>query len=294
VVTSGLPGKQNEKPIAVKDLTLTLAKPDGELELDITDKAPLGTLTFHLSGDVDIAYIRNPERLKKAQDEQKRIDALATELAAEAKKAAEEKTKFEKESTEAAAAVAKLKGATGTAEAQFKEAEEKAKAADEAKTKALEADKKAQELVKAVDVAKKEWADELKKATDGAKEKKIKVWFSSMSVMVDVVSVPVTLKSPDAVTIKAGEKADVAVEIVREFGFADEVKVEMAGGNAPVKVAAVTAPGNQAQAQVVLTTEKTAKPGTYTVTLRGSLKYSAKALTVDRTLQVTIEAPTPQ
>jgi len=106
--------------------------------------------------------------------------------------------------------------------------------------------------------------------------------------------VPVTLKSPDAVTIKAGEKAEVAVEIVREFGFADEVKLEMAGGNAPVKVAAVTAAGAQAQAPVVLTTEKTAKPGSYTVTLRGSLKYNAKALTVDHTLQVTIEAPAPQ
>src|SRR5262245_19522354 len=290
VVTSGLPGKQNEKPIAAKELTLTLAKPDGELELDVTEKAPLGVLTFNLSGDVDVSYVRNPERVKKAQDEQKRIDALATELAAEAKKAAEEKTKADKESTEATAAVAKLKGATGTAEAQFKEAEEKAKAADEAKARTAEADKKAQELVKAADAAKKEWADELKKATDASKEKKIKVWFSSMSVMVDVVAVPVSLKSPDAVTIKAGEKAEVAVEILREFGFADEVKLEMAGGNAPVKVAAVTAAGNQAQAPVVLTTEKTAKPGTYTLTLRGSLKFNAKPLTVDKTLQVVIEA----
>src|SRR6185295_11491885 len=152
VVTAGLPGKQNEKPIAAKELTLTLAKPDGELELDITEKAPLGTLTFSLMGDVDVSYVRNPERVKKAQDEQKRIDGLATELAAEAKKAAEEKAKTDKEAAEAAGAVAKLKGATGTAEAQFKEAEEKAKAADEAKGKAVEADKKAQELVKAVDV----------------------------------------------------------------------------------------------------------------------------------------------
>jgi hypothetical protein len=293
VVTGGLPGKQNEKPIAVKELTLTLAKPDGELELDITEKAPLGTLTFYLTGDVDVSYVRNPERVKRAQEEQKRIDALATELGAEAKKAAEEKGKADKEATEATAAVAKLKGATGTAEAQFKEAEEKVKAADEAKAKAVEADKKAQELLKAADAAKKEWADELKKATDASKEKKIKVWFSSMSIMVDIVAVPVTLKSPDAVTIKAGEKAEVAVEIVREFGFVDEVKIEMAG-SAPVKVAAVTAAGAQAQAPVVLTTEKTAKPGTYTVTLRGSLKYNAKALTVDRPIQVTIEAAAPQ
>jgi myosin heavy subunit len=294
VVAAGLPGKGNEKPIAAKELTLTLAKPDAELELDVTEKAPLGTLTFHLTGDVDIPYVRNPERVKKAQDEQKRIDALAVELAAEAKKSAEEKTKSEKESADAQAAVAKLK-AGGLAEAPVKEAEDKAKAADEAKAKATEADKKLQDLVKAADAAKKEWADELKKATEAAKEQKIKVWFASLSVPLEVVASPVTLKTAaDAVTIKAGEKADVAVDVVREFGFADEVKLEMSGGNAPVKVAAVTAAGNQAQVPVALTTEKAAKPGTYTLTLRGSLKFNAKALTVDKTLQVTIEAPAGQ
>jgi hypothetical protein len=294
VVTGGLPGKGNEKPIAAKEMTLTLAKPDGELELDVTEKAPLGTLTFHLTGDVDIPYVRNPERVKKAQDEQKRIDALAVELAAEAKKSAEEKSKAEKDAAEAQAAVAKLK-AGGLAEAPVKEAEDKAKSADEAKSRALEADKKLQDLVKAADAAKKEWADELKKATEAAKEKKIKVWFTSFSVPLEVVAVPVTLKTAaDAVTIKAGEKADVPLDVVREFGFADEVKLEMSGGNAPVKVAALTAAGNQAQVPVVLTTEKTAKPGTYTVTLRGSLKFNAKALTVEKTLQVTIEAPAGQ
>ncbi len=294
VVTAGLPGKGNEKPIAAKELILTLAKPDGELELDVTEKAPLGTLTFHVTGDVDISYVRNPERVKRAQDEQKRIDALAVELAAEAKKSSEEKTKAEKDAVDAQAAVAKLK-AGGLAEAPVKEAEDKAKAADEAKAKAVEADKKLQELVKAADAAKKEWAEELKKATESAKEKKIKVWFASLSVPLEVVASPVTLKTAtDAVTIKAGEKADVAVDVVREFGFADEVKLEMSGGNAPVKVAAVTAAGNQAQVPVALTTEKTAKPGTYTLTLRGSLKFNAKALTVDKVLQVTIEAPAGQ
>jgi hypothetical protein len=290
VVTAGLPGKNNEKPIVAKDLTLTLAKPDGELELDITDKAPLGSLTFHLAGDVDVAYIRNPERVKKAQDEQKRIDALAVELAAEAKKSGEEKAKAEKDATEAHAAAAKAK-AGGLAEAPVKEAEDKAKAADEAKAKAAETEKKLQELIKAADAAKKEWADELKKSTEASKEKKIKVWFASLSVPVEIVATPVTLKTvAETVTIKAGDKADVTVDILREFGFADEVKLEMAGGNAPVKIAAVTATGAQAQAPVVLTTEKTAKPGTYTLTLRGSLKYNTKAFTADKTLQVVIEA----
>jgi hypothetical protein len=293
LIPSGLPGgKNNDKPIALKELTLSLAKPDGELELDVTDRAALGPMSFHVTGDVDIAYIRNPERLKRAQDEQKRIDGVAVEIAAEVKKAAEERAKADKEAQEAGAAVAKLKTA-GQAEAPLKEAEDKAKAADESKAKAAEAEKKLQELAKAADAAKKEWADELKKATDGAKEKKIKVWFASQSISVEVVASPASIKpAAESVTIKAGEKAELSVEVTREFGFADEVKLELVAGPAPVKLAAAVAVGGtQAQAPVTLVTEKTAKPGTYTVTLRGSLKYGAKAVTVDRTFQLIIEAP---
>lgn len=293
VVPSDLPGKGNQKPIVAKELTLSLAKPDGELELDITDKAPLGPLTFHLIGDVDVAYVRNPERVKRAQDEQKRINGVAAEIAGEAKKSAEEKAKAEKDAQEASGAVAKLKGATGAAEATLKQAEEKAKAADEAKAKALEADKKAQELVKAAEAAKKEWVDELKKATDASKEKKVKVWFSSYPVALEIVASPVTLKpAAEAVSLKAGNKAELVVAVTREFGFADEVKLELTGPAGPVKLAApVTVAAGQAQAKVVFTADKGAKAGSYTVTLRGSLKYNSKAATVDQAVKVTVEQP---
>lgn len=291
VVPTGLPGRNNEKPIVAKELSLTLAKPDGELELDITEKAPVGLMTFHLTGDVDVNYVRNPERVKRAQDEQKRIDAVAVELAAEAKKSAEEKAKADKDAAEAAATVAKLKAA-GQSEAQLKEAEDKQKAADEHKAKAAEADKKAQDLARSVDAAKKEWADELKKATDASKEKKIKVWFSSLSVPVEIAAAPITLKpATEPVALKAGDKAEIQVEVQRDFGFADEVKLELAG-NAPVKMAAVTVAGNAATAPVIFTADKGAKPGAYTVTLRGTLKFNTKPVTVDRALQVTVE-PAP-
>jgi hypothetical protein len=291
IVTVGLPGKNNDKSVAAKELTLTIAKPEAELELDITEKAPVGALTFHLTGDVDVPYLRNPERVKKAQDEQKRIEALSGELATELKKAAEERAKAEKDATEAQAALGKLK-AGGQTEAPLKEAEEKAKAADEARTKASESEKKLQALAKAADAAKKEWADEFKKSSDAAKEKKVKVWFTSLSIPLEILSAPATLKTPAGpVTLKPGDKAEVALEVTREFGFADEVKVELVPGNAPVKLAsALTIPGAQTGAPAVLVADKAAKPGTYPVTLRASVKWSAKPLTVDRTFPVTIEA----
>jgi hypothetical protein len=111
---------------------------------------------------------------------------------------------------------------------------------------------------------------------------------------VEIAATPVTLKpATEPVSIKAGDKAEISVEVVREFGFADEVKLELVAGGAPVKLAQpVTLAGNMAQAPVVLTVDKGAKPGAYTVTLRGSLKYNGKPLTQDRALQVTIE-PNP-
>ena len=147
--------------------------------------------------------------------------------------------------------------------------------------------------MKAADAAKKEWADELKKATEASKEKKVKVWFSSLSVPVEIVAAPVTLKpATDPVALKAGGQAEVQVEVVREFGFADAVKLELTGG-APVKLAQpVTVAGNAATAPITLTADKGAKPGTYTATLRGTLTFNAKALTVDRNIQITIE-PAP-
>jgi len=290
IVTSGL-STRNNKPISAKELTLSLAKPDGELELDLSERAPLGVQTFNLAGDIDVPYVQNPERLKKAQEEQKRIGGLATEIAAEAKKAGEQRAKADKEAQEAAAAVAKLKSA-GKKEAELNEAQDKAKAADEAKAKAAEEEKKAQALSKEAEAAKKEWAEELKKATAASKEKKVKVWFSTYAVSLEVLPAPASLKpGTEPVVIKAGDKAEFQVEVLREFGFADEVKLELSGSS-PVKLAqAVTVAGNAAKAPIVLTADKGTKPGPYTVTLRGSMKFNGKSLRTERELQVTVEAP---
>ena len=74
----------------------------------VSEKAPVGLLTFHLTGDLDMNYVRNPERVKKAQDEQKRIDAVAAEIAAEMKKATEERTKADKDVMQASVLCAVL------------------------------------------------------------------------------------------------------------------------------------------------------------------------------------------
>jgi len=55
-------------------------------------------------------------------------------------------------------------------------------------------------------------------------------------------------------------------------------------------MAAVTVAGNAATAPVVLTADKGAKPGSYTMTIKASLKFNTKPVTVDRSILVTVES----
>src|SRR5262249_49886606 len=116
IAPAGLPGKPNEKLFTPKEMTLDLAKPEGELEIDVTDKAPLGSFSMYIASDLDVAWTRTPDRIKKAQEEQKRLDALTAEVAAEAKAAAEALKKADAELAAATQEVAKAKS-SGAAEA---------------------------------------------------------------------------------------------------------------------------------------------------------------------------------
>jgi hypothetical protein len=287
-------GRKNDKSLAAKDLTLDLAKPEGELEIDVTERAPLGVFTMYVTSDVDVNWIRTPDRLKKAQEEQKRLDQVGPEVAAEAKTAAEGLKKADTELAAATQEVAKAK-ASGAQEAVLKTAEDHQRTAEEARAKASEADKKAQEAAKTLDAAKKELPNEIKVATEAVKEKKIKAWVASLAVPIEIVSCPVSLKTAaEGVTIKPGETAEASVDLLREFGFAGDVKLDLVPGNAPVKLAGpVTAPAAQAQAKLAIAADKAAKAGAYTATIRGTLTFNAKTVTVDIPLPVTIAAAAP-
>jgi hypothetical protein len=292
LVPTGLPNPQNTKPIAVKELTLDLKKPDGELEMDVTEKAPLGQFSFYVSGEVIMPYVHDPERVRQLEEDKKRIDGLVPQVAEEAKQAAAALAKAEQEHKEAAAALAKAKSA-GQAEAVIKEAEEKMKAAEEAKAKAADQDAKAKELVKLGATYQKKLADDLKKSTDGMKEKKLKVWVASLPVSVDIVAAPLTLKLPaEAVALKVGEKAEVTVDLVREFGFADEAKLELvAPGGVAIKLAdPVTVGAKDTAGKLTLVADKNAKPGSYTLTLRAQIKFNQKAVTVEASFPVQLSA----
>jgi hypothetical protein len=291
VTVVGIPGRDNQRPITSKPLVLEAGKPEGELELDVTDKANLGPLSIYVAGDVDMPYVRNAEGLKQLQDEQKRIDGLGPELAAEAKKAGEAKQKAEQEAQQAAAALAKAKAA-GQSEAAG--LEEKVKAAEEARAKAAAEEAKVQDAVKQLDGLKKQFADDVKKMGDAAKEKRIKVWVGSLPVAIDVLASPVQVGAmPDWPMAKPGETTEIAVGVRREFGFADEVKLDVIppSGVGLRLAQGATVPAGQVTGKMALVVDKNVKPGTYSAILRQSLKFNNRALTVDTPFPVTVTSP---
>jgi len=297
---AGLPGGggrggNNDRPITAKEVTLTLAKPDGEIEIDVTDKAAVGSYTVTVTGDAEIPYLRNPERLKRAQDDQKRIDQVAAEVAADLKKASEAKAAAEKEVQKAASELAQVKQ-KGTGEAAVNQAEAKVKEAEEAKAKAADAEKKLQDLVKAGEQYKKEIADELKKAGDLAKEKKVKVWIAAPTVTLEVAAFPVSAKlAPETATVAAGGNAEVTLKLTREFGFAGDVKLDLVPPSGmPLKLAQpLTVAAAASEAKFVLEADKKAKPGTYTAILRAPLSFNGRALTYDLSFQVKVDPAAP-
>lgn len=292
----GLPGSGNNRPIQAKELTLEMAKPEGELELDVTEKAAPGVVSVAVAGEMDLSYVRTPERVAALQAEEKRVGEVLQELAGELKKAQEERGKAEKEVQAARAALEKVK-ASGSAEAPLKEAQEKLKAAEEARAKAAEAEKRAQDLVKTGEALKKELAAEVKKASDLAKEKKVKVWLAALPVELEIVPAPIVVKaSAGGAGVPAGGSAELELALERHFGFDGEVKLEVApAGGAPVKAAGpVTFAPGQDKAKLVLSAEKAAKPGSgHALVFKAQLKFNGRTIPFEDRLEVRVVEPPP-
>lgn len=297
----GLPaGPNNQKPVALKDVTLTLAKAEGELEIDFTDAAPLGPFTFYVTGEVTFPLARPAAR--RLDEDKKRIDEVAKQVAAEAKQAEQAREKRDREAQESAKALeeakARLASVTGNerekAEEALKEAEAKARAAEEARAKAVEAEAKAKELARAADAHVKSLTEESKKAADNAKEKRVRAWIASLPVSVEVVQHPVSLQL-DSLTVylAPGGRADVEVAVTREAST-EEVRLELvAPKDAPLlkPAAAVEVPAGRTQASMSFYADPSVKPGQYTATLRAAVKFNGKSVTIDQPVKVQVDAP---
>jgi hypothetical protein len=283
----GLPGANNQKTIAAKDVVLDAAAPAGEVELDVTDKAPLGPIAISLAGEVQISYVHEPARAKAVEDDRKRIEGVVKQAAEEAKAAEAARGKAAKDVEELKKKLAALKpdaAEKAAVETSIKEAAEKLKAAEEAEAKL-------KELAKAADGMMKKLADDAKKAADMSKEKKLKVGVQSLAVTLDIAATPLTLKvSP--VTVKAGDKAELAIEVERITGFDEEIVFELAG--AKLSLADGKCAKGQKTLKLLIAADKTAAEGELKATIKSQLKWNGKTIPFEQAIQVKVEkAPPP-
>jgi len=295
----GLPGtggagrnqNQNQRAVNAKELTLPASKPEGDLELEITDRAPLGPFSVYLAGEITMPYRAMSDRAKEIDDEKARVEKVAAGLAGELKQAEAARQKADQEAQAAAKEYenAKAKGAEGTGAA-----EEKMKAAQAAKAKAMEAEKAVKDLLAQGENLKKEFADSSKKMADKSKEKAIKVWVASLPVLIEVVERAVSLRADsDSVGVAAGGRTELALAVDRDCGFDGELKLELvapkgvpltlAGGGTIAKGASV--------AEAVIAADKAAKPGKHQATLRATFTFAGKPVTVDQAITVEVGAP---
>jgi hypothetical protein len=301
----GLPGPNNQKTVAAKDVVLDPGKLEGEIEIDVTDKAPVGVLPVYVAGEVTVSYVHEPARAKAVEEDRKRVDGVAKAAAEEAKAAEAARQKAEAELAKAAKEVEDLKkklGATasdaadrGKLDAALKEAEERRKAAEDAKAKAAEVEGQAKELAKAAADMLKKLADDAKKAADMAKEKKVKIGATSLPVLLEIAASPVTFKAPEAAAVKAEGKAEIALEIERVAGFEEELVVELAApGASKLALAEPAKAAKDAKTlKLVVAAAKGAAEGEHKATLKAQVKWNGRTIPYEQALTIKVEKADP-
>jgi hypothetical protein len=217
---------------------------------------------------------------QQAAEKEPENEALKTALEA-AKRAAEEAAAKTKSAQEEAAAKQKA----------VEEAQAAAKQADEAKAKAEQELKDLQEKAKRATAAKaaadKTVAD-LKKA-NAAKD--VNIALVSTPIQIRVVPTPIRLSGPERVTLKQGEKAEVAVAVERNYGFDDQVElsVQPPKGVAGLSAAKAAVAKGQAEAKLELTAAANATVGEHTVTVSGQIKFNNITINTPTEIVVKVE-----
>ena len=221
LVATGLPNEVKPADVTVKKDTA-----DGKLAISIANaKAKPGIYTFYLRNDGKYKYVRDPEAITLAEEDQKVVDEVVKSIAEEIKQATAKRDEAIKLAKDAVTALAEAKkmpdNAAGIAEAEKKMNDTKA-----AQTTAEQALKAAQDK------------DKRGKAAKAAADKRlaaVKKAQAAKDVLVAIISTPIKLRvhntpvavnvGEDAGAVKQGEKKEVAFAIERKFGFEDKVDV---------------------------------------------------------------------
>lgn len=137
--------------------------------------------------------------------------------------------------------------------------------------------------------AKKAADDLVKKLTAGNKPADITATFFSEPIQVKVTAAPVDLKPLNAVTIKAGEKAEVIVNVGRKYDFKEEITISSKAASG-ISVANGKIAKDQVTGKLTFTAGKTVKPGDYNFEVTAQMRLNNQNITVKQSFTVKVTA----
>ena len=158
LTATGLP-----QQIRPKELNIDGSKSEGKFELELNQQnTPVGAYTFYAKGETKRKYARNPDAIKEAEAEQKRVTEMVAKLGEEVKAATAAKDAMTKAAADATAAAKTAEQKKTEAANNVKAKTDVAKAAADKLTQAKEAAAK--------DAANQGLADAVKTAETAAAE----------------------------------------------------------------------------------------------------------------------------
>jgi hypothetical protein len=277
------------KDVKAKDLTIDNSKNDGKVEVELSQPTlKPGAYTFCIKGDSKVNYARNPELVVATEAEQKRVSDGLQMLADKQKQATAARDQAMKAVQEAKTQLQQLEKQRDALKAEDparKDAEAKAAEGQTKVTQATEmlasAEKMVAELTEKTKqgMALKTQVDaRLADAKKNAAPKDVAVSYVSTGVKLRIHAAPIKLELPPELgTIKAGEKKEVSVSIVRMFNFKDavELTLEPPAGVAGLANAKISIPADQTSGKVEFMPQKNAPAGSHTFTVKAKGKFGS-------------------
>ena len=281
------------------ELKLEAKATEGRLALDLrnrnNNKFRPGTFTFLIQADTKVKYRRESQANVKAEQERKRAEQHAAELAERAKAADQARAEAEKALAAAQSQLDSLETSDEAAGVSPAEAFARFSSAAETKAAAEIALSLAQakaEAAQAASEAAQKAKDAAVKRAKGAEPKDLDVTFYSTPVTLKITEAPITLSvDAGAATLEAGAKLELPVTIQRLYDYAESVEIRLVLPKdlEGVKAEVVTIAKDKDRAVLVIEAAPETSTGRHELTVQARLKLNGQDLQVNRKVTVQIE-----
>ncbi|MEX2140708.1 MAG: hypothetical protein WD894_15710 [Pirellulales bacterium] len=181
------------------------------------------------------------------------------------------------------------------AEQAANEMSAKAQAASNAKQAAEAALNEANAKKTALDQQSSQAAQVAKQKAEAAKPKNVNVTLYSAPVTVKIAAAPLKLEPTTGASMKPGDKQELAVNLSRLYGFADQVALSLVVPDPSIGVKApeVNVPKDQSTGKLMLEVGPKAKPGEHQALVRATLSFNGQQLQVEQPVMIKIDPPAP-